>query len=237
MGSNAYLDAVEAELGRLTRRERENVRRELAAHLEDHAETLRAIGCTEDEADERATDAMGDPAETGRAIAKLYRPFWLWAERVAAAFAAVLVLWALLGSPLLCFVCESAYARFCAPEGQEVTRLNERMTVGDDVVRIYGVKGYRPGEDCEAELWLCAYDRNPFCTVSQNIWNFTRLCAGSGEDARVLPAKISGWTGNDGAMYCRMWMPLKAADTSFTLRYERFGQAFEHTFALPEAEK
>ncbi len=236
MTAEAYLDAVEAELKGLTRGEREDVRRELAAHLEDHRETLRGIGCTEEEADERATAAMGDPAAVGRDIAKLYRPFWLWLERMAAVLIALTAVWALLGVGAIGSAMSSVYARFCAPDDETVIRVDERMAVGDDVVRLYGVGGYAPGERCEVTLWLCAFDRVPFGFVDQNFWIWFGIYPREGRGEQLARAASDGWS-NEGATYRRLTLPLEAGETGFTLRYERFGRIYERVIELPEVAK
>lgn len=233
MRSGEYLNAVEAELIRLTRGERENVRRELAAHLEDHAETLRAIGCTEDEADERAADAMGDPAETGRAIAQLYRPFWLWVERIAAVIIVFMAIWLVLGLGMLHSAWSSVSARFCAPDDREAVRLNEHMMIGDDVVRIYGARSYWRDEDSGVELWLCAYDRVPFGCVDQNLLDKLRFLAGE-ERSELHRAQGGNGHSNEGATYLCAFYPLAEGETRVTLRYERFGKVVEHTVELSE---
>ncbi|MBE6910617.1 MAG: hypothetical protein E7474_13760 [Ruminococcaceae bacterium] len=235
MRSGEYLDAVEAELGRLTYRERADVRRELTAHIEDHTEALRGIGCTEDEADERAAEAMGDPAETGRAIAKLYRPIWLWIERIAAVIIVFMAVWAVLGFGMLGMAWSSISARFCAPDDARAVRVDERMVIGDDVLRVYGVRRYRTRDAFEAELWMCAYDRVPLGVVSHAIWSWTGLYANGNGESRKLNFS-GGGEGGTGATYKQWVVPLEAGDTSLTLRYERFGVMVERTFALPEVE-
>ncbi len=63
--------------------DREEVRAELAAHLEDRAEDLRRVfpELTGEEAEERALKEMGDASEIGEALAKVHTPWlgWLWA--------------------------------------------------------------------------------------------------------------------------------------------------------------
>ncbi len=62
--------------------DRRMVAEELAAHLEDKAADLRRIfpDMTEKEAWERAVSEMGDPAEIGKELAKIHRPWlgYLW---------------------------------------------------------------------------------------------------------------------------------------------------------------
>jgi len=228
-----YLAAVTAEMSCLTDAERARVRSELAAHIEDHAEALRELGYAEDEADARATERMGDPAQVGRDLAKLYRPFWLWVERVALALIAVMLLHLLLGSAMLYHTWSSLYARVCAPDDETAIRLDERMAVGDDVVRLYGISGYRPGEACEVRLDLCAYDRSPFGVVHQNIWPWIQFRTGESAEERPYAAGGGGWS-NMGVSYCQVRMALAPEDTSITLRYERFGQVYERVIDLTE---
>ena len=233
MNREDYLAAVTAELSRLTDAERDAVCGELAAHIEDHAEALRELGYAEEEADARATEQMGDPAQVGRDIAKLYRPFWLWVERLAGVLIAVMILYLLLGSAMLYHTWSSLYARVCTPEDEAAIRLDERMAVGDDVVRLYGISGYRPGEACEVRLWISAYDHVPLGIVYQNILGFLEIGAGEKEPEGV---DVRGGTiyGSSGACYIVTRVPLAPEDTSITLRYARFGQVFECVIDLTE---
>ena len=67
MDRKEYCDRVLAQVGRLTTDEANDLRNELAGHIEDHAEALVEHGYTEDAAYGRAVALMGDPEETGRA--------------------------------------------------------------------------------------------------------------------------------------------------------------------------
>ena len=233
MRREAYLDAVEAELKRLTRGEQEDVRRELAAHMEDHVETLRSLGCTEEEADERAAEAMGDPVETGRAISALYRPFWLWVERIAVVIIVLMAIWSVLGLGTLGGVWSSVYSRFCAPDDREAVRLNEHITVGDDVVRLYGARNYWTNESSGVKLWLCAYDRVPFGCVDQDIWSKIHFLAGA-DRSELDRAHGGDGHSNEGATYLCAFCQLEEGETRVTLHYERFGKVVEHTVDLSE---
>ena len=233
MNREDYLAAVTAEMSCLTDAERAQVRSELAAHIEDHAEALRELGYAEDEAEARATEQMGDPAQVGRDIAKLYRPLWLWVERIALALTAVMLLHLLLGSALLYHTWSSLNARVCAPDDAAAIRLDERMAVGDDVVRLYGISGYRPGEACEVRLWLSAYDRVPFGVTQQNIFSHIEIGAGAEESESAYTLGGTGWS-NAGACYFDTRVPLAPEDTSITLRYGRFGQVYERVIDLTE---
>ena len=71
-----YCARVLSHLRRLSRRERELVRAELEAHIEDHAAALLELGYDAELAEERATAAMGDPAEVGREMGSQYPRGW-----------------------------------------------------------------------------------------------------------------------------------------------------------------
>ena len=66
MDRKEYCDRVLAQVGRLTADEANDLRNELAGHIEDHAEALVEHGYTEEDAAARAVALMGDPEETGR---------------------------------------------------------------------------------------------------------------------------------------------------------------------------
>lgn len=78
------------------------VRAELFAHLEDKQADLRRIfpDMTRGEAERRALESMGDPAELGRELAKIHKP-WLGYLWVASRWAAILAAVAIAASVLL----------------------------------------------------------------------------------------------------------------------------------------
>lgn len=77
------------------------VEAELLAHLEDRREALAARGVPEEEAEARAVAAMGDPAETGKALDKCHSPWLGWAyvvvHRLAWTLGVITLLTVLLG--------------------------------------------------------------------------------------------------------------------------------------------
>ena len=62
------------------RPDRETIRQELLAHLEDSAADWERRGETPKEAEQRALEAMGDPVAVGRALDQAHKPWlgWLW---------------------------------------------------------------------------------------------------------------------------------------------------------------
>ncbi|MBQ9647097.1 MAG: hypothetical protein IJV43_01885 [Oscillospiraceae bacterium] len=222
MERNEYLDAVAAELKRLTRDERDAVRGELDAHIEDHAASLREHGYTGEEADARATAAMGDPAEVGRGIAKLYRPFWLWVERIATTMIVVLCVVALFQVTALGTAVRNISARLGTPIAT--------FRIGDDVVSVGSYRGHRMGAYYVGDLHLSAYDRSPFGYVYRNIWNHMELEV----DGKVISLGGCTQNSNEGATFCvctALAVPLD--EPRLTLRYERFGETVERVVELP----
>ena len=92
MDRSEYIRQVLACLGRLTRREREAVRSEIDAHMEDHICGLLDLGYPPALAEERTLAFMGDPAEVGRELNKQYPTGWLVVKRAAAALTLALAL-------------------------------------------------------------------------------------------------------------------------------------------------
>ena len=71
---------------------RQAARRELLAHLEDHAAALEAKGVPPEEAAERAVEAMGDPYELGHQLDRCHSPLVPRLSRILAVFACVFFL-------------------------------------------------------------------------------------------------------------------------------------------------
>lgn len=78
----AFCSKVIQQLTRSTRGEREEVKLEIAAHLQDHTEALMERGFSQDEAAHRAAISMGDPVEIGRELNRSFSVFWLVMKRV-----------------------------------------------------------------------------------------------------------------------------------------------------------
>ena len=71
---------------------------ELTAHLEDHRDALLELrsGLTQEEAEEAAVEAMGDPEELGRALNESHSPllgwFQIWFQAVVWFLSAIIVI-------------------------------------------------------------------------------------------------------------------------------------------------
>lgn len=88
--------------------DREAIDRELREHMEDHAADLERIGFTAEEAQTRVLAAMGDPAETGRALDREHSPVlgWLWV------LSKWLLLFAVLSLVVDVFILEASIFKF-----------------------------------------------------------------------------------------------------------------------------
>lgn len=79
---NLFYSRVCSELTRATKWEMHEVKQELSGHLQDHAEVLVECGYDPYQAELRAVETMGDPAQIGKALNKSYSRFWLICKRV-----------------------------------------------------------------------------------------------------------------------------------------------------------
>lgn len=90
-----FCEIVLEQLPYITTGEQKAIRAELEAHLADHAAMLEEKGVPPEEARAQAEEAMGDPEEIGKALAKQYPQFWLWVRRGIQVMLGVLVIFAL----------------------------------------------------------------------------------------------------------------------------------------------
>ena len=238
MTPSEYQDRVLAGLRRLTPEEREAVRRELDGHIEDHMEALRELGYDEALAQERTMAAMGDPEEVGRELEKQYPLRWLILGRAAVVLTVVLCIQMMLGVGLLGMVWDSFTARIYPNEGTGLNtvvaqeRVNIRIPVGNDVLRIYRVAVGQSGDELgvwEAEVSMCAYDRIPGGYVSNSIWSHTQV-----ENPRGETQWSGGGRGSWWVEYTSKFAVLEPGDPYVTVTYDYLGQEISVELPLPE---
>ena len=242
MTRQEFLDQVLSPLGRLTAEERENIRRELEEHVEDRMEALLDMGWDEELAESRCLEAMGDPAEIGREMAKQYRGWWwLWIGRAAAALTVVMCVLALLGLGMLGAAWDSLTVRIHPSTAisigelknvEAVADLDIRAEVGNDILRIYQVSvGEKDGQRA-AMVLACMYARWPFGIVADSInarsdlWNQR---GGTGHS--------SGGSGNYGAVCAARWTPVEPGDTHVVWEYRAIGETVRLEIPLPGGEE
>ena len=251
MDRKEYCARVLAQVGRLTSDEANDLRNELAGHIEDHAEALVEHGYTEEDAAARAVALMGDPEETGRALRDCYRHFWLVVvQRIAIAVTVVACVQAFFLLPMLGGVYESLRERVL-PEVDEISweeldgaaNLHERIPIGDDIVQLNRIEyGVLEGER-QAVLWVSSYDRIPGRRVFERLIETMSLQSERGEtmydyeDTGRYPGWYSSCRSSSGSLYVHYGqhtVPLEEGDTYVTFVYDRFGERIETRIELPE---
>ena len=239
MTREEYTNTVLAQLRRVTEDERRAIRAELDGHVEDHMEALRELGCEEAEAEARALERMGDPAEVGRALNKVYTG-WVWVllSRAAILLTVVLCIQAVLGIGILSNLLWSIQARTVPDEihsdysAEATVRPDIRIPIGNDVLRVYRVSLVEREDGPAAEVAMVAYDRIPGGVVSGQLLHNVELADQRG----AVPDRDTGGGGKGclTAEFTLRYVPVREGDTSITLTYDRLGETAEVTIPLPE---
>lgn len=246
MDRKEYCDRVLAQVGRLTSDEANDLRNELAGHIEDHAEVLVEHGYTEEDAAARAVELMGDPEETGKALREQYRHFWLViVQRIAIFVTVIACVQGFFMLPMLSGVYESLRERVSPAvnsisweELDGAADLHERILVGDDIVQLNRIEyGVRDGER-QAVLWVSSYDRIPGRRVYERLFETMSLQNERGKTVYDRDGvRYSSCWGSSGSLYVHYGqhtVPLEEGDTYVTFVYDRFGERIETRIELPE---
>lgn len=237
MTRNEYTDRVLSVLRRVTAAEREAIRAELDAHMEDHICDLLELGYGPELAEERTMAMMGDPEEVGWELDKQYPLGWLLLGRIAVTLTVLACMVGFLGFGVLSHLYWSLEARIAPDEIHSsldslvTERPDIRVRIGNDILRVYRVSIGRQ-EDClVAEIAMCAYDRLPGGIVSGRLLDNIIM-----EDQRGNVTDRFGGSGksNWGAEYSNRCMPVEPGDTYVTLLYDRLGESVSVQVPLPE---
>lgn len=244
MNRNEYCDRVLAQVGRLTADEANNLRNELAGHIEDHAEALVEHGYTEEDAAARAVELMGDPEETGKALRAQYGGWWLVivqrAARILTALLCVMIAGLIVKSSGLYGAIRDRYEVQKPGEGWErwnTETPGTRIPIGDDIVRIDAVSCSTQ----RAEVQLTGFDRIPGGVVYARLLHTLRLENERGEaiyeglEDHDYPSCVSG----SGTLYVRNAshrVNIEPDDTYIRLIYDRLGEHVEVEIPLPGRE-
>lgn len=247
MTRSEYVERVLSVMKHVTGEEREAIRAELDAHIEDHICALLDLDYDEALAEERTMARMGDPEEVGRELDKQYtNRFWLWLEGIARILLAILILTAVIGCPILFHAADYLEACF-APEGYrtdfpaEMTEeVDLRAPVGNDILRVYevalGEKSHYNHDTGQSEVLptvqvsVCAYNRIPFGIVSGDLFTYLKAADQRGKEIDTWGGGAGSW----GAEYDRYYIPIEPDDTYVTLSYDRFGESVTLKVPLPE---
>ncbi len=174
MNRRDYIAAVLSGLRHVTEGEKEQIRKELDGHMEDHMLALMEHGYEGDEAEEKAAKAMGDPAEVSRELQKCYAYGWLVAWRVLFVVFAILCVISITELGMAGrSVYQNLQARFdpMSHMGDSVrARVKEELDIevacGNSMVRIYALGETERGE---LEVFWCVRNRQPLRYAAKNI--------------------------------------------------------------------
>lgn len=208
-----FCDKVLECLSRATDKEKETIRKELEAHMEDHRDALIASGMDPMVALNKAEEAMGDPEEVGKALNAQFSTFWLWVKRVTQGIIAVLLFVVLtlsfggIQSTVLTGpvdVLEGAWKNWQARQGKGVEfgpeyaiytwKGWETMQVGEEVICLiqvdltpfYGKPGYYDGL-----FYFCTYNQNLFTSPNAEMLGQLTITPESG--VMIDPEYNWGW--------------------------------------------
>ena len=244
MDRKEYCDRVLAQVGRLTADEANDLRNELAGHIEDHAEALVEHGYTEEDAAARAVALMGDPEETGRALRVQYGGWWLVivqrAARILTAMLCVMIAGLIVkSSGLYGAICDRIAVQKPSDgwERWDTETPGTRLPIGDDIARIDAVSCSTQ----RAEVQLTGFDRIPGGVVYARLLHTLRLENERGEaiyeglEDHDYPSCVSG----SGTLYVRNAshrVNIEPDDTYIRLIYDRLGEHVEVEIPLPGRE-
>lgn len=238
--SYAFYYAVCQHLTRSTRREREDVKRELAAHLQDHSEVLMEHGLSLKEAEQRAVAEMGDPAEIGKALNKSFSVFWMVCKWVFIVLFCLLTLQCIINTTVFENLSENLLARLPSREdfGQitnekfslelgPVQRLNLKMESEHVVMRLDQLAvgklvGYPQGDAYCVCISMTVYSKNPF----DSVWPNTRIYVEGDYTGirREMSLGSEGIGGRESGMYYVFRVDYGAEQIGVV--WERYGQDY-----------
>lgn len=224
-----------------TAQERNAIRQELREHLEDHAAALMEDGLSAEEAARAAVNAMGDPAEIGKAINQAYPLRWRILSRFSLLCAIVLVcllylpMWTAIGI-LYTTIDDNLYARQMEPFTSYGIPLDLKATVKGQVFRVWGME-YRIQNGAPAvELCCVTYNRLPWGSRSSQINLNNQTFSVYDENGTVLPF-LYGSTDRVSSVSSAYIasdyiIPVEETTQKLILDYQRMGESFTLTIPI-----
>lgn len=238
MRAMTFCEIVLDQLPHITKGERKALREELEGHLEDHAARLEARGVSAQEACARAEEAMGDPVEIGRALAKQYPRFWLWAYRLLSlVLVAGCVLFLIRGPILRLQYYRANMAARTDPWADNSYTYREliprdmdfQVELETDILRVYRV-GVDP-EAMTATVYFVTYDKDPWGIACSEQYDGITITNQAGSDHFSTAYHLAYGDGYGANYGFYMEIPIAAGDDHLTFQYDRFG--VRETFLLP----
>ncbi|MBO5034116.1 MAG: hypothetical protein J6C43_00725 [Oscillospiraceae bacterium] len=247
-----FCDRVLECLSRATRKEKEAVRAELEAHMEDHRDALIERGMDPMAAMNKAEEAMGDPEKVGKALNAQFSTFWLWAKRgIQVTICLVLIVvvkfypysekawtgtWEVLAGAR-----DNAQARkgedlFLPTSGVGHNMAThawscwETMRVGDEMVCLYWVELHPVPDELEmpgyyyGDIFFCTYNVNLFAPANGELLERLTVVSENGmESSEYLLEWRSPTLGSRGVQERFTDVLVKEGDTYVDVTYDYFG--------------
>ena len=210
-----------------TEKEKSAIRKELADHMEDHAQALMDGGYPKDHAARVALESMGDPETVGRELDKEYPLRWLVLSRLAL----LPLIWIIAASLLLTPASmrwfydnlQSHYFPMTLVENErlDMTPLDIRKDLpGGAVLSVYGVGAFPPsGDSYTVCVGITGYNKNPF--LYSEFADFAITFSHGGEEDHG---------GLDDGVY---QIPGITYGESLTLHFDHYGTSFDLDIPIP----
>jgi len=225
-----------------TAKEKASIRKELADHMEDHAQALIDGGFPEDHATRVALESMGDPETVGRELDKEYPRRW---GVLVTVFQIMLLL---LGTNLLIFsgyylpnyLGHTLEARFDPMSGHsyipthagDIYPLDLRQELpGGTVLYVYGVA--RNDKD-QVWVYTVSYPKNPFQNDMNPSVNLTFTYGDTDTSTFAWQNVNVGSNGARDAYYRYCLQEVREGDI-LTAHYDHYGSSFAWEIPWEEA--
>lgn len=246
-----YGKEVAVHLRHATRREKEQVQKELTDHLMDHAQALTDAGYPLWQAYWAAAEAMGDPEEVGQALDQEYPRRWLVLSRLAAlALAGALLLFLWTGSHYFSAAQGYLQARYNPLSWQTLDRqpgepnlLSDQAVVcpldwetqlsGGSRLHLFAVALEPVPQNGTYHAYVClvSYQPDPRLSaqdVSQDIWyTWPSPYASYRQETSAQGGRYT-----DAYCYVLSQLDLSAGETP-TLHYDRYGVTVTQPIPIP----
>ena len=248
MNRTEYTETLLSQLRRVTPEEREEIRREIDGHIEDHICSLLELGYDQQLAEERTMARMGDPVEAGRKLNQQYPVVWQVLMWLSALVLACMALFILFGAPdedrsLLEALDNRAEAgqHIFLNQNPRFTQepLDLSFTVGDDTVRLQAISiGSGHFRELQEDGSYDRVYRERMVSVYADAYD--RLPGGPVGRIELILENERGTQGTELLARSRWWadgsvrVPIAPEDTCVTLICKQFGEELRFRLPLPK---
>ena len=245
MTRSEYVERVLSVMKHVTGKEREAIRAEIDAHIEDHICALLDLDYDMALAEERTMARMGDPEEVGRELDKQYPAVWLILKRLAIALTVVMLLLVRYDLRVILENTEdSLRARYFPETVMTVNKYRDPMEIvektdfraeNDEItMRVYQVGLVdADAEYSQAYLAVSVWGYEPF----EENWPGDAYAVFMAHPLEVTSTSGKTSTQDWGTRWCHVYTVLASYGDQVTLIYDRYGQQLELTVDLPWKER